>query len=180
MMKTTCLLALFAVGFACTVSRGPDYGEQTVARVDLERYMGKWYEIASFPAWFQRDCFCTTAEYELSGDHVWVKNSCRKGSSIGELDVATAKAFAVAGSNNARLKVQFFWPFKGDYWIIALDDNYRYAMVGHPGKEYLWILSRTPEMPEDVYRSMVETARGKGYDVTKLKKTLCSEGRQAT
>ena len=178
-MKIASLLAMLVLGFACTVSRGSDYGDQTVARVDLERYMGKWYEIASFPAWFQRNCFCTTAEYELSGDHVWVKNSCRKGSSEGELDVATAEAFAVAGSNNSRLKVQFFWPFKGDYWIIALDDNYQYAMVGHPGKEYLWILSRTPEMSEDVYQSLVETARGKGYDITKLKRTLCADGRQA-
>jgi apolipoprotein D and lipocalin family protein len=175
-MKTLCLFAVLVLVFACTVFRGPDFGDQTVARVDLERYMGKWVEIASFPAWFQRDCFCTMAEYELRGDHVSVKNSCRKGSSEGELDIAMAKAFAVAGSNNSRLKVQFFWPFKGDYWIIALDDNYQYAMVGHPNREYLWILSRTPEMSEDVYQSLVETARGKGYDITKLRKTLCTDG----
>jgi apolipoprotein D and lipocalin family protein len=175
-MKVLCLLTVLVSGFACSLPRGgPDYGGETVARVDLERYMGKWVEIASFPAWFQRDCFCTTAEYELRGDHVSVKNSCRRGSSRGELDVATAKAFAIAGSNNSRLKVQFFWPFKGDYWIIALDDHYQYAMVGHPGKEYLWILSRTPEMPENVYLSLVETAREKGYDVTKLRKTLCAD-----
>jgi apolipoprotein D and lipocalin family protein len=174
-MKIASLLAMLVFGFACTVSRGPGYSDQAVARVDLERYMGKWYEIASFPTWFQRDCFCTTADYELRGDHVWVKNSCRKGSPGGDLDVATAKAFAVAGSNNSRLKVQFFWPFKGDYWIIALDDNYQYAMVGHPDREYLWVLSRTPEMPENAYLSFTEIAREKGYDVTKLRKTLCAD-----
>lgn len=172
-MKAACLLAVLVFSFGCSVPRGADYGQETVPRVDLERYMGKWYEIASFPAWFQRDCFCTTAEYELRGDHVGVINSCRKGSSQGGLAVATAKSFAVTGSNNSRLKVQFFWPFKGDYWIIALDDNYQYAMVGHPDKEYLWILSRAPEMPEDAYRNLVETARERGYDISKLKKTLC-------
>jgi apolipoprotein D and lipocalin family protein len=174
-MKTLCLFAVLVSGFACTLYRGTGHDQQAVAQLDLVRYMGKWHETASFPAWFQRDCFCTMAEYELRGDHVSVKNSCRKGSSEGEVDVATAKAFAVAGSNNSRLKVQFFWPFKGDYWIIALDDNYQYAMVGHPSREYLWILSRTPQMPENVYLNLVETARGKGYDVTKLRKTLCAD-----
>jgi apolipoprotein D and lipocalin family protein len=153
--------------------------QQTVEKVDLERYMGRWYEIASFPNWFQKDCTCTMAEYELKGDHVSVRNSCRKGSSQGKLDVATGKAYPVSGSNNSRLKVQFFWPFKGDYWILALDDDYQYAMVGHPGKKYLWILSRTPQMPDTVYRGLVETADQKGYDVSKIKRTLCNDHPQA-
>ena len=92
--------------------------------------MGKWYAIASLPAWFQKNCFCVTAEYSFEKDHVKVVNSCRKGTSDGPLKTSTAKAFVVPHTGNSQLKVQFFWPFKGDYWNIALDDDYRYAMVG--------------------------------------------------
>ena len=177
-MKSIVFLLLLILAVSCTSLSGTaDYRQQTVEQVDLERYMGKWYEIAAFPNWFQNDCYCTMAEYELNGDHVSVRNSCRKGSSQGNLDLATGKAYAVSGSNNSRLKVQFFWPFKGDYWVLALDDNYEYAMVGHPNKKYLWILSRTPEMSESVYQRLVEKAAQNGYDVSKIKKTLCTDGR---
>jgi apolipoprotein D and lipocalin family protein len=71
--------------------------------------------------------------------------------------------------------VQFFWPFKGDYWLLALDDDYQYAMVGHPSKKYLWILSRTPEMRHSVYQSLVEKAAQEGYDVSRIKKTICND-----
>ncbi len=119
-MKIVALLLPLIVAVSCTSLSGTaDYGQQTVKQVDLERYMGRWYEIASFPNWFQNDCYCTMAEYELKGDHVSVRNSCRKGSSQGKLDLATGKAYPVSGSNNSRLKVQFFWPFKGDYWILS-------------------------------------------------------------
>ncbi len=173
-MKITLLLLLVAA-VSCATSP-TDYSQQTVERVDLDRYMGKWYEIASLPNWFQNGCHCTMAEYELRADFVLVRNSCRKGSTQGNLDVATGKAYPVSGSNNSRLKVQFFWPFKGDYWVLALDDNYEYAMVGHPNKKYLWILSRTPEMSESVYQRLVEKAAQNGYDVSKIKKTLCTDG----
>ena len=143
---------------------------QTVPSVDLKRYMGRWYAIASLPAWFQKDCYCVTAEYSMQEDHVAVTNSCRKGSPEGPLKVSNAKAFVVPDTGDSQLKVQFFWPFKGDYWIIALDDNYRYAMVGHPCREYLWILSRTPAMEESAYTALVDTARAKGYDVDRLER----------
>jgi len=143
---------------------------QTVTSVDLPRYMGKWYAIASLPAWFQKDCQCITADYSLKKDHVEVVNSCHKGATDGLLKVSTAKAFVVPDTGNSQLKVQFFWPFKGDYWIIALDDDYRYAMVGHPCRKYLWILSRTPDMHENIYEMLVETARSKGYNVERLER----------
>jgi apolipoprotein D and lipocalin family protein len=150
---------------------GPPKEAVTVPSVNLERYAGTWYEIASFPTWFQKGCFCTTAEYAVRDDHIDVKNSCRKGSAEGERDVATGKAWSVPGTGNSQLKVQFFWPFKADYWIIALDENYQWVLVGHPEREYLWILSRDPRMEESLYRSLVEKAREKGYDVTRLKRT---------
>ncbi len=144
---------------------------QVVESVDLARYMGKWYEIAAFPTWFERGCCCSTAEYTLQGNVVTVRNSCRRGHRDGKLKTATAKAWPVQGANNAKLKVQFFWPFRADYWIIALDPDYRYAMVGHPKRKYLWILSRTPVMEEQIYRELITAAACKGYDVRRLRLT---------
>ncbi len=150
----------------------PDYPDHTIIRrVDLEKYAGKWYEIASFPQWFQRGCHCSTAEYTLEEDGIAVTNTCRKGGPGGPVDTAEGNASVVEGTQNTQMKVQFQWPFKGDYWIIALDDEYQYAMVGHPAKKYLWILSRTPTMDPETYQSLVETAREKGYDVSKLERT---------
>lgn len=144
----------------------------TVSNVDLEKYMGKWYEIASFDHSFQRGCHCTTAEYELKDGYVKVTNSCNKESVDGEQNVATAKAYTVKGSNNSRLKVQFFWPFKGDYYIIDLADDYSYAAVGSPSRKYLWILNRTPTMDKETYNAIVERVKKLDFDVNKLQKTV--------
>lgn len=146
----------------------PPGQDHSVAAVDLKRYMGMWYEIASLPAPFQEDCHCTTARYTLKGDYVEVINTCRRESAQGELDTAEGKAWPVEGSNNSRLKVSFFWPFKGDYWVIGLDPDYRWAMVGHPDKKYLWILSRTPRLAPEVYAGIEVRARELGYEVDKL------------
>ena len=167
------LLLIIAMAFllfgALSCEENAPADDHTVEAVDLARYAGKWYEIASLPAPFQEDCFCTTAEYSLQKDHVKVLNQCRRGSVKGELDEAVGKAWPEEGSNNSRLKVSFFWPFKGDYWIIGLDQNYRWAMVGHPQRKYLWILSREPKMPEDLYQSLMGKAKDLGYDVSRLK-----------
>lgn len=144
----------------------PKYPDHTVESVDLQRYAGKWYEIAAFPSWFEKGCRCSTAEYILKDGYVEVRNTCRKN---GKISVATAKAYPVPGTDNSQLKVCFMWPFKGDYWIIGLDEDYQHALVGHPSKKYLWILSRTPEISDETYRTLVETARSKGYDVKKLR-----------
>jgi apolipoprotein D and lipocalin family protein len=82
------------------------------------------------------------------------------------------KAFVEKGSNNAKLKVQFFWPFRGKYWIIDLADDYSYAVVSHPNRKYLWILSRTPKMDPQVYKGILERARQQGLDVSKLNMTV--------
>ena len=166
----TFIVCAISIMGGCACPPSGKYTDQTVAAVDLNRYMGKWYAIASLPAWFQKNCHCVTAEYSLQEDHVKVVNSCRKGASNGPLKVSTAKAFVVPDTGNSQLKVQFFWPFKGDYWIVALDDEYRYALVGHPCREYLWILSRTPVMDKKTYDDLVETARSKGYSVEKLER----------
>jgi len=145
---------------------------ETVESVDLKKYVGKWYEIASFPQSFQKGCNCTTAEYFLTDDdYVRVLNSCRKDGVDGKLDQAEGKAFIVEGTNNSKLKVQFFWPFKGDYWIIELADDYSYAVVGHPNRDYLWILSRTPKMENEIYSDLLSKITAKGFDVSRLQVT---------
>lgn len=144
----------------------------TVNSVDLNRYAGKWYEIASFPQRFQKGCHCTTAEYTLTDkNYVVVKNSCRLDSITGKAITIQGKAFVKKKSGNAKLKVQFFWPFRGDYWIIDLADNYSYAVVGHPNRKYLWILSRTNTMSDSLYDKITERLVLKDFDVTKLVRT---------
>ena len=144
----------------------------TVNSVDLNRYAGKWYEIASFPQRFQKGCHCTTAEYILTDkNYVVVKNSCRLDSITGKAITIQGKAFVKKKSGNAKLKVQFFWPFKADYWIIDLDKEYQYAVVGHPSRDYLWILSRTPIMNDSTYSAITTRVKNLGYDLSRLKKT---------
>jgi len=129
--------------------------------------MGTWYEIASFPSSFQKGCSCSKADYQLSDDKSYVKviNSCIKKEKQGAV---LGKAFVVEGSGNAKLKVQFFWPFKADYYIIALADDYSYAMVGHPNREYLWILSRSKVMDQNIFNQLKARAVELGFDTGKL------------
>lgn len=146
---------------------------ETVPKVDIDKYAGTWYEIASFPQRFQNGCHCTTATYtETDKDYLLVENKCRKNSIDGKVSDISGKAFIVPGTGNAKLKVQFFWPFRGKYWIIDLAEDYSYAVVGHPNREYLWILSRTPQMDEVIYEAIVARASEKNFDVKKLRKTV--------
>ena len=151
---------------------------ETVKNVDLKRYVGKWYEIASYPQRFQKGCTCTTAEYTATEEgYIIVDNACNKDSVNGEKSGIKGKAFIVENSGNAKLEVQFFWPIRGKYWIIDLDSNYTYAVVGHPNREYLWILSRTPKMDEKVYQGILERVKAKGFDLAKLQLTVQAESR---
>ena len=143
-----------------------------VESVDMQRYLGKWYEIASYPAWFQKDCTGSTAEYIMRADgRIQVINRCRKKSLDGPLKESKGKAEVMDTQTNAKLKVWFFWPFKGDYWIIELDRDYRWAVVGEPKRKYLWILSRTPMMDETVYQGILARLPQKGYDPGELRRT---------
>lgn len=145
---------------------------QTVPSVDLKKYAGKWYEIASYPQRFQKGCHCTTAEYTWSEKgYVIVENRCNKGGLTGKPSSIKGKAFVEKNSGNAKLKVQFFWPFKGKYWIIDLADDYSYAVVSHPNKKYLWILSRTPKIQDATYQQILSRLKEKGFDLTKLQLT---------
>lgn len=164
------LIVLLPVMFllqACSSSYAP---LDTVDSVDVNKYLGKWYEIARLPNRFQEDCFCATAEYSIIDEQTLkVVNSCREENFDGELDQVDGKAFIVEGSNNSKLKVQFFWPFKGDYWIINLDEkDYQYAVVGTPSRKYLWILAREKEIESGLLKSLISDAENKGFDISQL------------
>ena len=152
---------------ACAKPSGPPL--EVVPSVDLKRYMGTWYEIARFPHRFQKECFASTATYTLQSDGtVRVKNECRKGSPDGEEKSVTGTAWVVDPMTNAKLKVRFFWPFSGDYWIIDLGREYEYAVVGHPSRKYLWVLSRSPQMDDATYEGILERLKKQQYDTGRL------------
>jgi apolipoprotein D and lipocalin family protein len=166
------LLCLTAMGMVAAVS-AEESPLEVVGSVDLDRYLGTWYEIASYPAWFQKGCTAVTAEYTLRDDGlIRVVNSCNKGALDGTLKQSTGRAKVVDGSANAKLKVSFFWPIWGDYWIIDLDPEYRWAVVGVPNRKFLWILSRTRSMDEALFQEIASRLPAKGYDEARLVRTL--------
>jgi apolipoprotein D and lipocalin family protein len=142
----------------------------TVAAVDLPRYMGTWFEIARLPNRFQAVCTGDTqAQYRLDGDVVRVINRCRK--EDGTVTQAQGRALPVAGSGNTKLRVSFFRPFYGDYWILALDPDYRWVLVGEPKRRYAWILSRTPLLEEATIAALLDQAAGFGFDRMAFQRT---------
>jgi apolipoprotein D and lipocalin family protein len=146
---------------------------QTVKSVDLKRYVGTWYEIAKIPNRFQSDCDKnTTATYSIREDgKIAVLNKCIE--KDGSVNDAKGVAVIADKKTNAKLEVSFvsilginlFW---GDYWIIGLDNNYKYAVVGHPERKYGWILCREPKMPEEDLKKVYALLKEQGYDTTKF------------
>ena len=166
MVIVLCVTLFFFSSMGTAMSEAP---LSVVSIVDLNRYLGKWYEIARYPAWFQKGCVRATAQYSLlDNGKIQVVNRCYKDSLDGALKESKGKAEVVDTTTNAKLKVWFFWPFKGDYWVIDLSPDYQWAVVGEPSRKYLWILSRTPVMDETVYQGILERLPGKGYDPDKL------------
>lgn len=159
----------------------PDYrsaerAPETVTRVDLDKYAGKWFEIARYPNSFEKNCTNVTAEYSQRSDgKITVINTCFKGSAAGEKEVAEGVARTVEGSNNAKLKVKFApeWvPFaSGDYWILHLEDDYSAALVGDPEGKYLWILARTKTIDDVLLDKIKSKAATLGYETAPLEMT---------
>ncbi len=146
---------------------------EVVAKVELDRYLGKWYEVAHLPFKFEDGCSDITATYGLNGDGtISVLNECLSG---GKPKQSKGKAKIVDRATGAKLKVTFFWPFYGDYWVINLGKSYNYSVVGTPSRKYLWILSRAKKMDDALYAQLVEFAKSKGFDVGKLIKTTHKE-----
>jgi apolipoprotein D and lipocalin family protein len=142
---------------------------EVVPSVDWHRYQGKWYEIARFPNRFEKECVSdVVAEYSLKpGSTVEVVNTCKKANGDMKRSVDVSKPLD-KDPTTPKLKVSFFWPLYGDYWILELDSEVRWALVGEPEREYLWVLSRTPTLDESIYKSLAASARAKGFDAGKL------------
>lgn len=162
------LLALLVGGCVTTTEREGLPPLTTVSAVDLDRYLGTWFEIASFPQSFQAGCTATTATYTKKDDGtIEVKNECVVD---GKPKVALGRARV--GESSAKLEVSFFGPFWADYWVISLADDYSWAVVGHPSRDYLWILSRTPSLDGATYEDILSDLAARGYDTTRLVKTV--------
>ncbi len=165
---------LYIALLACGIAHAELPPVESVAEVDPVRYAGRWYEIAAFPMFFQRQCTGeTTAEYALRPDgEIEVSNRCRTENGFAQ---AKGRAWPAGAEQFARLKVSFFWPFRSDYWIIGLDADYRWAVVGNPNRKFLWILSRTPQMPAAEFERALQAAANQQFPLDQLKLTRQTE-----
>ncbi|MHC4955907.1 MAG: lipocalin family protein [Planctomycetota bacterium] len=144
---------------------------RAVTSVDLERYLGTWYEISKYPVSFEKGLVGVTATYSMRDDgNIRVENAGYKGSFDGKLKSATARAWVPNAERPAELKVSFFWPFSAKYWVIGLDTDYQWAIVGEPGRRYLWILARQPRIHDELYQRLVAQVKKLGYDPSLLEK----------
>jgi apolipoprotein D and lipocalin family protein len=157
-------LALLSLLFCSCQENAP---LEVAQGVDLERFQGKWFEIAKLPRSSQAGCTATTSSYTLKGEgELLVVNECRRGVD-GPLDRMAARAVVTEPDVPAKLSLNFGFAY-GDYWIIELGQNYEYAVIGHPTRDYLWILSRTPKLDAEVLASVLERAAARGFPVTLL------------
>ena len=140
--------------------------QATPATIDVQSYMGTWYEIARMPAPFQKDCRCSAAEYKYNaeGKYVEVHNSCLK--TDGQLTEIDGKAYT-QNEKNSKLNVYFNF-FPGPYWILDIAVDYSWVVVGEPCRKFGWVLARSKEVPESLVQSKIELLRSKGYDTSKI------------
>ena len=155
-----------------------DPAVKTIASLDVPRYLGTWYEIAKFPNWFQKKCISNTkAVYTAKPDgNIRVLNSCKTAS--GETSEAEGLARQIGAKDSPKLEVRFapawlsFLPMVwGDYWVIDLDPQYQLAAVSDPSREYLWVLSRTPQLDPKAYADLLQRLQQQRFDIQKLELT---------
>ena len=167
------LLATSIALVACVGRPGP-VGNPAVPQpakaVAIDAYLGKWYEYGRYEAPFQRDCEGVTADYSLRDDgKIRVVNSCFKGSLDGEFEQSTGRAKIVEDSEGAKLKVSFFGPVFGDYWVLDrgpldADGMYSWSIVGEPSGRYLWMLTREPQPSQEIRALLESRVKELGYD----------------
>ena len=176
-ISTFCLL-LVCFGSSQVIAQQADQGVKTITTLDVSRYLGTWYEIAKFPNWFQRKCASNTkAVYSAKSDgNLRVQNSCKTAS--GETIEAEGLARQIGAKDSPKLEVRFapewlsFIPLVwGDYWVIDLDPQYQVAAVSDPRREYLWVLSGTPQLDPKVYADLLQRLKQQQFDIQKLELT---------
>ena len=166
-IKTILLIAILFAFSGCNGQNSNNMDFSTINELDLDRYLGTWYEIARFDHSFERGLQGVTATYSMRDDgKIKVVNKGYKDSLDGKLDVATGKAKLT--DDPGKLKVSFFWIFYGDYYILELEKDYQWALIGSSSDKYLWILSRTTELENPVKGRIVAMIKKRGYDSSKL------------
>ncbi len=162
------LITILILLTSCT-EHGEMIDKRVVKDFSIEPYLGKWYEIARYDHSFERGLVGVTANYSLRDDgKIKVVNAGYKGTLEGERSEATGKAKIPDPRNPAKLKVSFFWIFYGDYFVLELDEDYQWAVIGSSSDKYLWILARAPQINEDLYLELTNRLDKRGYDVNKL------------
>ena len=164
-MKWIYSFVLLANFYGCTSKRYLP----TVTNIDINKYSGKWYEIARLPNFFEKGLECVSAEYALlKNGKISVINKGHKSSDLSKIKTAKGIAWIPDESKTGQLKVRFFWPFSGDYYIIALDSNYQHALVGDPSRKLLWILNRTTTIDSSTYNHLLKIASHNNFDTSKI------------
>ena len=160
------------IGIASTSAQNQEamIDKKVVKELDLQKYLGTWYELARYNHRFERGLVGVTANYSIREDgKIKVLNSGYKKSLDGRFKQAEGKAYLPDPElEPGKLKVSFFWNFYGDYFVLDLDENYQWAIVGSSSDKYLWILSRTPQLNQDLYNELLDKIRLRGYDVSQL------------
>lgn len=170
MVKFLVAAALFITG--CSTPPPP---LATVSQVDLQKYLGTWYEIARYEHFFEEGCSDVSATYSLkTNGNIKVVNRCVK---IGNVKSEAVGVAHNVDESNSKLKVSFFRPFYGNYWILMLDSDYTYAVIGDPSREYFWILSRTKILAPHIVQNILNKLPEWGYNEDKLTWTLQHTGK---
>ncbi|WP_044171472.1 lipocalin family protein [Flectobacillus major] len=160
-MKLTSII-LFALLSSWSLPNKP------VERVDIKQYAGVWYSLYSIPTIFDKNTRETTGFYTWNPKGYYdVVTSYKKGNDE-DIHSVKSKVFQVAGTNNAQMEAQFLWPYKVDYWVIELADDYSYVVVGHPEYKYLFIMSRRKALPPKQLDEIMARCKARGYPVEKL------------
>ena len=161
------LLAFVSITILFTACSSKNPPLQTVQKVEIDRYLGTWYEIARYEHFFEKNCKNVSANYSmLDADTIKVINRCTN-MLTNEKKEAIGRAYAT-DETNSKLKVSFFRPFYGDYWVMILDENYDYVVVGTPSREYLWILCRKPILDKKIKNEILQKLPTLGFDASKL------------
>ena len=170
-MAAIAALIFGIVTFTAAGASGPP-PVQSVTMVDQSRWMGRWYQIARLPNRFQKGCTGSYTDFSLRDDgQINVINSCRN-EKDGSLRQEKGRAWVIEPNTNARIKVSFFWPFRSEYWVIGLGKEYEYTVVASPNRKYLWILSRTADMNDDLYGDIMKEVERQGFDIKKVLKEI--------
>lgn len=170
-----CAAAISACS-GCAVLSKPPVGNANVPQpakaVEIDRYLGRWYELYRYEVSFQKGCEAVFADYSLNADgSIRVVNSCRKGAIDGPMKTATGRAKVVDQASRAKLKVSFFGPFYGDYWVLDHAEDYQWSIVGEPSGRYLWVLSRDSTPTDDLRMQLRRKVKALGYDLSRIRQT---------